>query len=33
MNTILKTAVALDWDVINAERPEWSKRWNRIVER
>ncbi|KAF1854525.1 hypothetical protein Lal_00014665 [Lupinus albus] len=22
MNTILKTAVALDWDVINAERPE-----------
>jgi len=33
MNNILKTAVALDWDVINAERPEWSKRWNRVVER
>ena len=33
MNGILKTAVALDWDVINAERPEWNKRWNRTVER
>ncbi|PAT34218.1 extracellular solute-binding protein [Vandammella animalimorsus] len=33
MNDILKTAVVLDWDVINAERPAWSKRWNRTVER
>lgn len=37
MNAILKNAVAVavavDWDVINAERPEWSKRWNRTVER
>ncbi|MFT3719488.1 ABC transporter substrate-binding protein [Pseudorhodoferax sp.] len=33
MNDILKTAVAVDWDVVNAERPEWSKRWNRTVER
>lgn len=33
MNAILKNAVAVDWDVINAERPEWNKRWNRTVER
>jgi len=33
MNAILKTAATLDWDVINAERPEWNKRWNRTVER
>ena len=33
MNAILKNAVAVDWDVINADRPEWNKRWNRTVER
>ena len=33
MNAILKNAVAMDWDTINADRPEWNKRWNRSVER
>ena len=33
MNGILKNAVAVDWDVINTDRPEWNKRWNRTVER
>jgi putative spermidine/putrescine transport system substrate-binding protein len=33
MNSMLKSAVTFDWDAINAERPEWSKRWNRTVER
>jgi len=25
--------VVLDWDQINAHRPEWNDRWNRTVER
>lgn len=29
----LDHAVALDWDQINAHRPEWNDRWNRTVER
>ena len=33
MNEMLKAAVVVDWDVINAERPNWNKRWNRTVER
>lgn len=33
MNAVLQTAATLDWDVVNAERPEWNKRWNRTVER
>ena len=33
MNELAKTAYSVDWDVVNAERPEWNKRWNRTVER
>jgi putative spermidine/putrescine transport system substrate-binding protein len=29
----MKTAVTLDWDVINANRSEWNARWNRTIER
>lgn len=33
MNAVLNNAVTLDWDAINADRAEWTKRWNREVER
>lgn len=29
----MKTAVVLDWDAINAKRPEWNSRWNKMIER
>ena len=29
----LEHAIVLDWDQINAHRPEWNDRWNRTVER
>jgi len=32
-NEYMKTAVVVDWDTINANRPEWNNRWNRTVER
>ncbi|PXF30784.1 spermidine/putrescine ABC transporter substrate-binding protein [Pokkaliibacter plantistimulans] len=32
MDTYMKSAIALDWDSINALRPEWNKRWNRQIE-
>lgn len=32
-NTNMKTAVTLDWDAINAKRPEWNSRWNKMIER
>ena len=28
-----KLIIAPDWDAINAQREEWTKRWNREVER
>ncbi len=28
-----KLIVAPDWDAINAQRDDWTKRWNREVER
>jgi putative spermidine/putrescine transport system substrate-binding protein len=28
-----KLVIAPDWDAINAQRDEWTKRWNREVER
>lgn len=28
----MKTAVTLDWDKINHNRPKWNKRWNREIE-
>jgi putative spermidine/putrescine transport system substrate-binding protein len=32
-NEYMKTAVNVDWDTINANRPTWNARWNRVVER
>jgi putative spermidine/putrescine transport system substrate-binding protein len=29
----MKTAVTVDWDAINEKRPEWNRRWNRMIER
>jgi putative spermidine/putrescine transport system substrate-binding protein len=31
--TYMKSAVTLDWDAINAKRPEWNSRWNKMIER
>ena len=33
MNGYMKTAVAVDWDVVNENRPAWNSRWNKTVER
>lgn len=29
----MKTVSTLDWDAVNAARPEWNVRWNKTVER
>jgi putative spermidine/putrescine transport system substrate-binding protein len=29
----MANAVTLDWDLINAQRPEWNSRWSRMIER
>lgn len=33
LNNYLKTAVTIDWETINENRPAWNQRWNRTVER
>ena len=33
MNEYMKTAIAVDWDVINENRPAWNARWNKTIER
>ncbi|MDM3886579.1 ABC transporter substrate-binding protein [Pseudomonas sp. BCRC 81390] len=33
MHTYLQTAVTIDWDQVNNQRPEWNARWNRQIER
>ncbi len=33
LNDYMKTAVTVDWEVINENRPAWNQRWNRVVER
>jgi putative spermidine/putrescine transport system substrate-binding protein len=33
MSDYMKTAVTVDWDVINENRPAWNQRWNKTVER
>jgi putative spermidine/putrescine transport system substrate-binding protein len=33
LNDYMKTAVTVDWDTINENRPAWNQRWNRSVER
>ena len=32
-NQHAKLIIAPDWDAINASRDDWTKRWNREVER
>lgn len=33
LSDFLKTAVTVDWDTINENRPAWNQRWNRSIER
>lgn len=33
MNAYMKTAIAVDWDAINENRPAWNARWNKTIER
>jgi putative spermidine/putrescine transport system substrate-binding protein len=33
LNEYMKTAVTIDWDTVNENRPAWNQRWNRTVER
>ncbi|MFC2251759.1 ABC transporter substrate-binding protein [Labrys portucalensis] len=32
-NGYMKTVITLDWDAVNAKRPEWNNRWNKTIER
>jgi putative spermidine/putrescine transport system substrate-binding protein len=33
MKQYLQTAIAVDWDQVNEQRPAWNARWNRSIER
>jgi putative spermidine/putrescine transport system substrate-binding protein len=33
IHNYMKTAVTLDWDLINTKRSEWNSRWNRMIEK
>ncbi|WP_027729785.1 ABC transporter substrate-binding protein [Variovorax paradoxus] len=33
INKWMKTAVTIDWDSINANRPAWNARWNKTIEK
>ncbi|KNH43202.1 ABC transporter substrate-binding protein [Pseudomonas lini] len=33
MKQYLRTAIAIDWDQVNEQRPAWNARWNRSIER
>jgi putative spermidine/putrescine transport system substrate-binding protein len=33
MNSYLETAISIDWDQVNQQRPEWNARWSRTIER
>ena len=33
INGYMKTAITVDWDSINANRPAWNARWNKTIER
>jgi putative spermidine/putrescine transport system substrate-binding protein len=33
MKQYLETAIAIDWDQVNEQRPAWNARWNRSIER
>ncbi|MDT9674317.1 ABC transporter substrate-binding protein [Pseudomonas sp. JV414] len=33
MKQYLTTAIAIDWDQVNEQRPAWNARWNRSIER
>lgn len=33
INKWMKTAITIDWDSINANRPAWNARWNKTIEK
>ena len=33
INKWMKSAVTLDWESVNANRPAWNARWNKTIER
>jgi putative spermidine/putrescine transport system substrate-binding protein len=33
MNKYLETAISIDWDQVNQQRPEWNARWSKTIER
>ena len=33
INGYMKTAITVDWESINANRPAWNARWNKTIER
>jgi putative spermidine/putrescine transport system substrate-binding protein len=33
INKWMKTAVTIDWESINANRPAWNARWNKTIEK
>lgn len=33
MDKYLETAISIDWDQVNQQRPEWNARWSRSIER
>lgn len=33
MKRYLETAITIDWDQVNEQRPAWNDRWNRSIER
>jgi len=33
INKWMKTAITIDWESINANRPAWNARWNKTIER
>jgi putative spermidine/putrescine transport system substrate-binding protein len=33
INKYMKTAITVDWESINANRPAWNARWNKTIER
>lgn len=33
INNYMKTAITVDWESINANRPAWNARWNKTIER
>lgn len=32
LDELAKKVNVVDWDVVNANRPQWDQRWNRQIE-